>query len=43
MYTEEQHHMNETETEEKGCKRCWIPQLKTLGNTLADQMQYYTS
>ena len=29
------HHINEDEPkEEKGCKRCWIPQLKTLGNTL---------
>ena len=28
------HHINEDEPEEKGCKRCWIPKLKTLGDIL---------
>ena len=29
----DRHHISEDEPEEKGCKRCWIPKLKTLGNT----------
>ena len=28
------HHISEDEPEEKGCRRCWIPQLETLGNIL---------
>ena len=28
----DEQNINGDEPEEKGCKRCWIPQLKTLGN-----------